>query len=163
MCIRDRLSRALTGAGFVSVSVPYGHSDEIADQLAMHVGGQVVDLSDKVLGRLDEALIASGQESKRDEVLQLGPDQLRPVMETHVRSVLDEVDALPDPVVVLTEASLLAGYSQLDQLSRWTNLSAPPQRPVVLITSRPTDAPGQPDQVEGRQLPITSDSQLVSV
>ncbi|MBS7546546.1 protein kinase domain-containing protein [Dietzia massiliensis] len=159
----EQLSRALSGAGFVSVSVPYGRSDEIADQLAMHVGGQVVDLSDKVLGRLDEALIASGQESKRDEVLQLAPDQLRPVMETHVRSVLDEVDALPDPVVVLTEASLLAGYSQLDQLSRWTNLSAPPQRPVVLITSRPTDAPGQPDQVEGRQLPITSDSQLVSV
>ena len=84
-------------------------------------------------------------------------------MEDNVRFILDQVDATDAPAVVLTDASMLAGYAQLDQLARWTDLAAPPRRPVVLVTSRASNAPGQPDQVDGRPLPITSDSQLVSV
>ena len=91
------------------------------------------------------------------------PEQVRGVMEANVTTVLDNVDATDGAALVLTEASLLAEYSQLSQLGRWTDLTAPPRRPVVLVTGRAKDAPGQPDQVDGRPLPITSDSQLVSV
>lgn len=159
----EQLARSVAGAGFVSISVPYGRSDEIADKLADRLGVGVLDLSHLVLERLDDRLVYSEQFHRRDELLSMEPEQLRSVMEPNVRWVLDQVDATDAPAVVLTEASLLAGYAQLDQLSRWTDLSNPPRRPVVLVTGRASNAPGQPDQVDGRPSPITSDSQLVSV
>ncbi|GAA1730743.1 Serine/threonine protein kinase [Dietzia kunjamensis subsp. schimae] len=159
----DQLARSASGAGFVSVSVPYGRGDEIAGKLAARLGGQVVDLSAEVLSSVDSLLETSGQLDKRGDFLRLPPEQVRGVMEANVRTVLDNVDAADGAALVLTEASLLAEYAQLSQLARWTDLTAPPRRPVVLVTGRAKDAPGQPDQVDGRPLPITSDSQLVSV
>lgn len=159
----DQLARAASAGGFRSVSVPYGRSDEIAEQLAERLGGKRVDLAADVLDRLDTLLEESGQTDKRGDFYRLPREQLRSVMETNVRSVLDQIDATPAAAVVITEASLLAEYGLLDQLGRWTDLSSSPRRPVVLISGRATDAPGQPDLVDGEKLPITSDSQLVSV
>ena len=159
----EQIARTAAAGGFRSVSVPYGRSDRIAEQLADRLGGERVDLAEKVLDRLDTLLEESGQADKRAEFYRLPPEQLRSVMESNVRSVLDQVDATPASAVVLTEASLLAEYGLLDQLNRWTGLASAPRRPVVLISGRATDAPGQPDLVDGEKLPITSDSQLVSV
>lgn len=159
----EQLARAASAGGFRSISVPYGRSDEIAEQLAERLGGKRIDLSADVLDRLDNLLEESGQSDKRGDFYRLPREQLRSVMESNVRSVLDQVDATPAAAVVLTEASLLAEYGLLDQLSRWTDLSSGPRRPVVLVSGRATDAPGQPDLVDGEKLPITSDSQLVSV
>ncbi|MCT2119511.1 protein kinase domain-containing protein [Dietzia cinnamea] len=159
----EQLARAASSPGFVSVSVPYGRGDEVAGKLAERLGAEVVDLSAEVLASVDSLLETSGQLDKRGDFLRLPPEQVRGVMEANVTTVLDNVDATDGAALVLTEASLLAEYSQLSQLGRWTDLTAPPCRPVVLVTGRAKDAPGQPDQVDGRPLPITSDSQLVSV
>ena len=159
----EQLARAASAGGFRSISVPYGRSDEIAEHLAERLEGRRVDLSAEVLDRLDTLLDETGQADKRADFYRLPRAQLRSVMESNVRSVLDHIDATPASAVVLTEASLLAEYGLLDQLSRWTDLSSSPRRPVVLVSGRATDAPGQPDLVDGEKLPITSDSQLVSV
>src|SRR5699024_2868998 len=133
------------------------------EQLADRLGGERVDLAEKVLDRLDTRLEESEQADKRADFYRLPPEQLRSVMESNVQWVLDQVDAQPAPAVVLTEAALLAEYGLLGQLGRWTDRASAPRRSAALISGRGTDAPGQPELGDGEKLPITSDSQLVSV
>jgi len=144
------LNRSLGECGFVAIGVPIspdrpGEHERVAQHLAEGHGGQVVD----VTGRLIAAMRSFAEQQGVSWDLVRGADaaDATPLDASGLRAVIDRVvpqlwaelqaavfdSETNSAPLILTEVSPLARYGHLDVLAKLSDLAAPRRRPVWVV------------------------------
>lgn len=144
------LHRSLKECGFVAVGVPIpadrpGEHERVAQALADRFGGQVVDVTSQLIGRMRALSTEQGvswdlirsadaaEPGSRDgRGLRAVIERVAPSLWEQLRAEVFDGETRSEPLI-LTEVSPLARYEHLDVLAKLSDLAAPRRRPVWVV------------------------------
>lgn len=149
---------------FRALGVPIGHSDAVAEALSERFAATRINVTDVIL----DAMRARAAEVGLDWSMILAADAgatadregLKGFVAQCAPAIIDVVAAANGPVV-LTDLSTLAAYGQLNIVSAWTDLAAPPPHSVWAMIPQPHTTGGAGPLVDGVALPLNSPEQFI--
>lgn len=169
--IGQRLADSMARRSFLALGVPGHRVERLVSVLRQRYDARLVDLTEVLLAEIRRQAEAAGMKWETVQAADAAPPHSRPaqglaaLVARAVPAVTASIEALmaddtaSSAPVVLTEASTLARYDHLGELTRWTDLSRSRGRAIWLLVPQLRESRGS--MIDGHPVSLNSPGQFL--